>query len=651
MKLNIYIILLTVFCSCTQQSEDATKGGLTQNESGRHSGARNEYGVKDSVLVEDLFKKCDSLNNNYNSDSALFLANKALFISQKTGYRKGLAGANYRLGETFLLLGKLTEGIKAIDEAFPYYIETNNQERLANLHSMRGNAYTDLGKKPEALNEYLAALKFYEGIGDKYGIANCHGNLGNINADMGRNSEAIREYETVIELSMEMGNKRLEDMTRNNLGAIYISQNNLPEALNQHQISLKLKQEAGDKRGQGIAYDNIGSVYSMMGNCTEALKLHLIALKLSEETGDKDNEALVLANIGGAKIKLGQAREAREWITRGLLLAKELGTKETIAQCYNSLYEADSALGNFKGAFEYNKIYNAYRDSLVNEENIEKTLESKIQYDFDKKQAVSKAAQEKKDAIAEKELQKQKLVRNIFVGGFAVVFLFALIFFRQRNKISKARKRSDELLLNILPEEVAEELKAKGSAEAKHFDEVTVLFTDFQGFTQLSEKLTPTELITEINECFSAFDHIMQKYGVEKIKTIGDAYMAVGGLPVSNQTHAEGVVRAALDIQQFMHEHKLKKQSEGKLFFEIRIGIHTGPVVAGIVGVKKFAYDIWGDTVNIAARMESSGEAGKINISGSTYELVKSKFRCIHRGKIQAKGKGEIDMYFMEGKI
>jgi class 3 adenylate cyclase len=178
-------------------------------------------------------------------------------------------------------------------------------------------------------------------------------------------------------------------------------------------------------------------------------------------------------------------------------------------------------------------------------------------------------------------------------------------------------------------------------------DEVTVLFTDFKGFTQLSEKLTPKELVAEINECFSAFDYIMEKHGVEKIKTIGDAYMAAGGLPTANTTHAQDVVNAAIDIQTFMQEHKEKKLAANELFFEIRIGVHTGPVVAGIVGVKKFAYDIWGDTVNTASRMESSGEVGKVNISGTTYELVKDKFTCVHRGKVQAKGKGEIDMYFV----
>ncbi|MDB5284870.1 MAG: adenylate/guanylate cyclase [Bacteroidota bacterium] len=218
----------------------------------------------------------------------------------------------------------------------------------------------------------------------------------------------------------------------------------------------------------------------------------------------------------------------------------------------------------------------------------------------------------------------------------------------EKKEVEKQKERSEELLLNILPAEVAEELKAKGSAEAQLIDEVTVLFADFKGFTFISEKFAPKQLVAEINECFSAFDHIMHKHGVEKIKTIGDSYMAAGGIPRPNTTHATDVVKAALEMLAFMQEHKARKEAAGELFFEIRIGVHTGPVVAGIVGIKKFAYDIWGDAVNTASRMESSGEPGKINISGATYELVKNKFRCTYRGKIEAKNKGMIDMYFVE---
>jgi class 3 adenylate cyclase len=194
-------------------------------------------------------------------------------------------------------------------------------------------------------------------------------------------------------------------------------------------------------------------------------------------------------------------------------------------------------------------------------------------------------------------------------------------------------------------------LKEKGSAEAQLIDHVTVLFTDFKGFTAYSEKLSPKELVRDIHECFSAFDQIMGKYGMEKIKTIGDSYMAAGGLPTPNTTHATDAVNAALEIRQFIAEGKTKKMAMGAPYFEIRIGIHTGPVVAGIVGVKKFAYDIWGDTVNTASRMESSGDEGQVNISGSTYELVKDQFKCNYRGKIEAKSKGMIDMYFVESVL
>jgi class 3 adenylate cyclase len=174
------------------------------------------------------------------------------------------------------------------------------------------------------------------------------------------------------------------------------------------------------------------------------------------------------------------------------------------------------------------------------------------------------------------------------------------------------------------------------------------MFTDFKDFSKISEQLTPSELVKEIDFCFSAFDHIIQKYNIEKIKTIGDAYMCVGGLPIPSETHAQDVVNAAIEIRDFMDKHNLEKKLKGEHQFRIRIGIHTGSVVAGIVGVKKFAYDIWGDTVNIASRIESSGEPAKVNISGSTYEIVKNHFNFNYRGKIEAKNKGQIDMYFVE---
>jgi len=220
----------------------------------------------------------------------------------------------------------------------------------------------------------------------------------------------------------------------------------------------------------------------------------------------------------------------------------------------------------------------------------------------------------------------------------------------EQNEIIRVeRDKSDKLLLNILPKEVADELKETGHSEAHQFENVSVLFTDFVNFTQVSEHLTPKELVAEIHTCFKTFDSIMEKYGLEKIKTIGDAYLAVSGLPTSDKRHAHRVVGAALEIRQFVEKHKLENISDNKEFLDIRIGIHSGPVVAGIVGVKKFAYDIWGDTVNTAARMEQSSEPGKITISETTHEFIKDSFTFEDRGKVEVKNKGPLHMYFVEG--
>lgn len=216
-----------------------------------------------------------------------------------------------------------------------------------------------------------------------------------------------------------------------------------------------------------------------------------------------------------------------------------------------------------------------------------------------------------------------------------------------KEEAEAAREESDNLLDNVLPTAVARELKEKGQVEPIYYDSVSVLFTDFVGFTTAAAKMSPAELIQELDGCFSQFDEVSRRNNLEKLKTIGDAYMAAGGLPLPSNNHAIDTVLAALEFRSFMNQMAEVKEQLGFDFWQIRIGIHTGPVTAGVIGKNKFAYDIWGDTVNTASRMESSGKPGMVNISGDTYELVKDLFECEHRGKVQAKGKGEMDMYFV----
>ena len=221
----------------------------------------------------------------------------------------------------------------------------------------------------------------------------------------------------------------------------------------------------------------------------------------------------------------------------------------------------------------------------------------------------------------------------------------------EKNKIIEQEKlRNEELLLNILPKNIADELKANGKAKARRFDQVTVLFSDFVNFTKIAEQLSPEELVEELDKCFKAFDHITKQYpDIEKIKTIGDAYMCASGLS-ERKGLPNNLVQAALDMQFYLEEYKELRIKQGKPYFEARIGLHTGPVVAGVVGDVKFAYDIWGDTVNLASRIEANSEAGQVNISQDTYNLIRYRYECNYRGKMPAKNKGELDMYYVNKK-
>jgi class 3 adenylate cyclase len=213
-------------------------------------------------------------------------------------------------------------------------------------------------------------------------------------------------------------------------------------------------------------------------------------------------------------------------------------------------------------------------------------------------------------------------------------------------ELEKEKNRTDELLRQILPSEIIKELKMNGTVAPRHYDSITILFTDFQGFRQIINTLKPAELIEELNDIFTNFDLIIEKYDLEKLKTIGDTYMICGGLPKESGDHAVKVIYAAKEMIRYLEG----KNRNSKVSWNLRAGINSGPVVAGIVGTDKFSYDIWGDTVNIASRMESSSKAGMVNISGSTFELVKDYFDCEYRGRLAVKGKGEIDMYFVGAK-
>ena len=338
---------------------------------------------------------------------------------------------------------------------------------------------------------------------------------------------------------------------------------------------------------------------------------------------------------------------AFSYAQRSLDLAKKYGLKKQISESNLKLSELYEEKGDLSASYKYYKNHITYRDSVINLENVQQAADTRTNFEVSQKQ-------NEVDLLEEKRKSQRIVVIATAVALFLIGLLAFLLYrrnkFIQRTKqiIEKERDHSDTLLLNILPEETAKELKQNGKVKAKRFESVTVLFSDFEGFTKYSEHLSPEALVETIDYYFSKFDEIIEKYNLEKIKTIGDAYMCAGGLPFPSNDHAERMVLAAFEIAEFVDSIQ-KAVEKRNLNFNVRIGINTGPVVAGVVGSKKFAYDIWGDTVNIASRMESNSATGKINISENTYQLIKNDFECEYRGEIDAKNRGMMKMYFVNG--
>jgi adenylate cyclase len=596
-KALIFSIFILLSYSTTLQSQDRRSIDSLKNL------AREKNGYEKAKIYLSLSGQYTSTSE----DSSLMYAHQALGI-----YRQGKDETH--IGEAYLALAHIYSVYSIQHDSIFFYSQLareiferqGNKAKIAESFTVISFSYLMLGNNVQALRYIDSAKLVYRSINDTAGylriLERC--------VEMELNAKKMdRAAESIKEIKFLLYHFAMHELEKANIlltiAGYYIETGENDSAVYYLKITLPMYK---DKRFISYVYSNLGEAYSAMHKFDLALEAANKGLKIAVEN-----------------------RFPKEW--------------QDNMQVLYAIYKAK---GDFKSALKYYEELTVFRDSI--------SVEQKTNVDQVNRQlALEKDTEkihllEKDSELQEQEVSRQKLLRNGFLAGFSVVLIFAILFLYQRNAISKEKRRSDNLLLNILPAETAKELKDTGSSRARDFDEVTVMFTDFKNFSVMSEKMNAQELVNEINTCYSAFDTIITKYGIEKIKTIGDSYMCAGGLPVANTTNAVDTVNAALEIRDFITAEKEKREAEGRPFFEIRIGCHTGPVVAGIVGVKKFAYDIWGDTVNIASRMESGGEPGRVNISANTCELVKNSFHCTHRGKILAKNKGEVDMYFAEKK-
>lgn len=505
----------------------------------------------------------------------------------------------------------------------------------------KGNALASRGDFSEALENYfnagtvarnekeLGLIKIT--LGDVYSLTRNH-------------DRSIKYYNEAIEIFRTTEDSLTLGSVIFNAGDGYLKNNQIDKALLYLKESEQIFKNIQFDLGLAYCVGTLGLAYAKLGRNEEAEKNIRQAIQTLEKEGDYSPICEFLNGMSDIFSEKDEDSTAIEFASLSRDLAKTYGFKNEIREANLKLSQLYEKTGNIPEAYKFYKDYIIYKDSVLNVTTAQNIAGLRADYEIAQKQA-------EVDLLSEQRKNQQLVVFSVGVASFLICLLAFGLYRRNRfikrtsAIIEREKNRSELLLLNILPEETARELKKNGKVRAKKFESVTVLFADFKRFTLIAEKLPPERLIKTIDYYFSQFDKIMEKYDIEKIKTIGDSYMAASGLPFPTQDHAFRTLMAAFEMTQFVKETK-----ENSLYddanFDVRIGLNSGPVVAGVVGTKKFAYDIWGDTVNIAARMESHSDIGRINISENTYELVKDKFECEYRGEVEVKNGRILKMYY-----
>ncbi|WP_075348620.1 adenylate/guanylate cyclase domain-containing protein [Algoriphagus marinus] len=609
--------------------------------------------------LDSLISNAYSAYSDYKYEEAIRLADEAILLAKKEG------------NESALLIGEFYKAL-SLQERDPTQSDTELIEKMiiqleklgltleqARAHNFLANTYARFGDVEKAVKNHQAAMDIYESTGNLTGVSSSHSNLSLLYYDQHDYEEAFYHARKGLEMDLAMGIPDNIQSSYNNLAIIFEHTGPLDSAIYYHKFSLDYAKRAENPYSVGLALSNLGNNYANKGDLKLAEETLLEALRIRDSLGYSRGLAYTHNRLANLYQKNNQLSKAKYHGEKSLENAEKAGEVKVLRMAYERLQEIAEKTGDYRAELAYLKMATSLKDSILNESNTKSITQMMLNYEFEKKQILDsiKNEQEKRerDLVFYERLEVERSRKIIFMISGLFLFVLAIGLFlryqfikKSKETLSKEKDRSDKLLLNILPAEVAEELKAKGSSDAKDFDQVTVIFTDFADFTKKSEQLTAKELVKELNTCFKAFDEIISHLGLEKIKTIGDAYMAAGGL--NSKAGVKAVAQAAIQMKTFIENRNSDPSISQKIKFDMRCGINTGPVVAGIVGIKKFQYDIWGDTVNVAQRMEANCEINRINISENTYSLLKDDpdFRFTERGMLPVKGKGEMKMWYLD---
>lgn len=505
--------------------------------------------------------------------SAIRILEEGQILSEKLKYDQGMRGCLGMKGIVYTALGDYPKATTSLEKCLELSIAANNPTDIARASGSLGNVFLLQSRYPEALEKNFIALKAFEQADDSAHVAVTLNNIGTIHQELGNYDEALKWLEKSKKISEKIGIVEYLTNSLSNIATCEMELGKLDAALLHYEQARDMSIKFGDIHGQAVDTHNLGGIYFKKKEYNKAYDLFKESLRLYQTSDFSDGIANSYSSIANTMLALAQNLSDNELkkiknLNFNQTLEKALIYQDSSILIHQELNDLSGLMNGHKirssilerqGRFEESLLslqeYATFRDSIFHIEKENKIAQTSMQYEFDKKNEAARAEQEKKDI-------REKNIRNSIIAGLAAVMIFLIVVMYQRNKISKEKKRSEELLLNILPEVVANELKQKGEAEAVLIDEVTVLFTDFKGFTSMSVNMSPKELVRDLHECFSAFDKIMEKHRMEKIKTIGDAYMAAGGLPTTNTTHAADAVSAAIEMAEFIEEGRRKKTND-----------------------------------------------------------------------------------------
>jgi len=509
----------------------------------------------------------------------------------------------------------------------------------------------------QALESFFEAVNLAKEQKSNESLGRVNIAIGDVYSLMRNHTSSVSYYENGIELLRKEGDSLNVANGLSNLGDEYFTYQEYDKAIAYFMEAGLIFNKLESKVGAAFVLGNMGMVYAEQGKDLLAEANINEAIQILEKLENYYPISVYLTYMSDIYLSQNKWKTALNYSKRSLELAKKHGLKEQISDADLQLSQLYEKSGNYKDALSFYKDHTTYKDSVANIDIVQKIANLEV---AQKQAEVDLLTEQKKNQQIKEDLlnAKNKNQKNIVISTIIALVLIALLAFGlyRRNRyinntkriIEEEKMKSEALLTNILPDETAKELKLYGKVQAKRFESVTVLFTDFIDFTNFANSLTPEKLVKSVDYYFSKFDDIIEKYGLEKIKTAGDSYMCAGGLQDSSENHALKMTLAAFEIAQFVEDSKNENDSNIS-HFDIRIGINTGPIVAGVVGTKKFSYDMWGDTVNVASRMESASEQGKINIAEGTYQLIHEAFNCEYRGEIEVKNKGLMKMYFVNG--